>query len=217
MLRIACALALSTAQLSTSTPTLPIPASLRRYVHGGASYFPEPVRTKQLDRPHSDDNDIDGIEGDATQWGDGDQPPMYENNGGTVLALAGDTYACVAADTRLSKGYSILSRKVSRLWEVAPGVWLGAGGCHSDCMAVADALRLAAAQYTESQASDRSEDEGSRPSLSCEEAARCLSALLYQRRSMPYYAFCVLAGVDKHGRGAVQSPSPFILLKRPVF
>lgn len=204
MRRLICALALSAAHLSSSSPTLTFPTSLRRYVQGGASYFPESIKVKQPGIFHSDDDSIEDFERDAIQWGDGDQPPMYENNGGTVLAIAGDTYACLAADTRLSKGYSILSRKVSRLWEVAPGVWLGAGGCHSDSMAVADALRLAAAQYAESQASDRSEDDGSRPSLSCEEAARCLSALLYQRRSMPYYAFCVLAGVDKHGRGAVK-------------
>jgi 20S proteasome subunit beta 6 len=166
---------------------------------------------------HLDDNDNgdDGGTGGALQqWGDGDQPPMYENNGGTVLALAGDTYACVAADTRLSKGYSILSRQVSRLWEVAPGVWLGAGGCHSDCAAVADALRLAARQYAEGQSSGSADDSaddsadgscgGRACTLGCEEAARCLSALLYQRRSMPYYAFCVLAGVDAQGRGAVK-------------
>ena len=82
---------------------------------------------------------------------------------------------------------------------------MGAGGCHSDCLAVADALRLAAARYAEGQGSSfggGGGSEGARP-LDAAGCARCLSALLYQRRGMPYYAFCVLAGVDAQGRGAV--------------
>lgn len=37
----------------------------------------------------------------------------YDNNGGTVLAVAGADYCIVAGSTRLATGFSILSREHS--------------------------------------------------------------------------------------------------------
>lgn len=105
------------------------------------------------------------------------QPPMYENNGGTVLALAGTNYVCISADTRLSQGYSVLSRRVSRLTEISPGIWLGCGGCHSDCLAVASQLASIARSYCVEQGR----------AMCTESAAQALSVMLYQRRGAPYY------------------------------
>ena len=118
---------------------------------------------------------------------------MYENNGGMVLALAGEDFALLAADTRLSKGYSILSRQTSRMWEVFPGVWLGAAGCHADATALSIALRRIL--------DDRACSQGGK--IAADSVAQALSALLYQRRGLPYYVFCVLAGMDSKGQGAV--------------
>jgi 20S proteasome alpha/beta subunit len=42
----------------------------------------------------------------------------YENNGGTCVAVAGDGYCVVAADTRLSVGYSILTRDHSKICQL---------------------------------------------------------------------------------------------------
>jgi len=125
----------------------------------------------------------------------GENPPMYENNGGLVLAIAGEDFAVLAADTRLSQGYSILSRRATRIWEVAPGVWLGAAGCHADAVALAASLEALGVEHGWGQ--------GVPPGV--EAVATALSACLYQRRHQPYYAFCVLAGVDGRGRGAVFS------------
>jgi hypothetical protein len=44
---------------------------------------------------------------------------LVEDNGGTVLALAGEDYCVLAADTRLSSDYRIRTRNVTRLFEVS--------------------------------------------------------------------------------------------------
>lgn len=112
---------------------------------------------------------------------------MYANNGGAVLAVAGNDYVVVAADTRLSKGLAVLSSACSRLWELCPGVWLGVGGCLADTRALAEAMQDMCDEYRF--------EHGRAPSV--ESVAQALSSTLYTRRQMPYYTFCILGGLDQ--------------------
>uniref|UniRef100_A0A7S2R8J7 Proteasome subunit beta n=1 Tax=Rhizochromulina marina TaxID=1034831 RepID=A0A7S2R8J7_9STRA len=120
---------------------------------------------------------------------------MYENHGGTVVGVAGQGFAVLAADTRLSKGFSILSRNVTRIHQLTESVYLGISGCQADADALKNLLDLSIAEYTLTQ--------GSPPSVSA--VARLLSTMLYQRRQMPYYTFCLVAGLDADGDGSVFS------------
>ena len=48
------------------------------------------------------------------------------------MAVAGKDYAVVAADTRLSSGYEILSRNVSKLHPVTGTCVFSGAGCKND-------------------------------------------------------------------------------------
>ncbi len=113
--------------------------------------------------------------------------------GSTSLGISGPDFAVIAADTRLSEGYSILSRSVSRSLALSPRCVIATGGCHTDVATLHKVLLQGGERYAL-----RHESAMSTPAM-----AQLLSTTLYGRRFMPYYAFNVLAGLDAAGRGAV--------------
>merc|ERR1719446_1094729 len=56
----------------------------------------------------------------------------YDYNGGTVLAVAGKDFAIVAGDTRMSTGFSIKSRNVSKIFQINSKTVLATGGFGGD-------------------------------------------------------------------------------------
>ena len=56
----------------------------------------------------------------------------YDFNGGTVAAVSGPDYCVVAADTRLSSGYEILSRHSTKLHALTQQAVLASSGCKTD-------------------------------------------------------------------------------------
>ena len=117
----------------------------------------------------------------------------YEMNGGSVVAIAGDDFAIIAADTRLSVGYSILSRNVSKLHKLGPQTVVGTGGCYTDISTLHKTLDIRCKMYKHSHEEH----------MSTEATAQLLSNTLYYRRFFPYYAFNIVAGLDAEGKGAV--------------
>ncbi|GLD95677.1 hypothetical protein PINS_up004355 [Pythium insidiosum] len=101
----------------------------------------------------------------------------------------------MAADTRLSTGYSILSRNESKVHAITPTTLLGCPGSHNDIIQLRGVLSIRAQMYRH--------DNGVMPSA--ESTAQLLMNTLYSRRFFPYYAFCLLAGIDKDGKGALYS------------
>jgi len=144
----------------------------------------------------------------------------YTLNGGLVSAVAGRDFVVLAADTRLvgDSGYDLLGRNHVRLWGVEndieiPSIYeteateplkehstlsihhaafVASAGCASDCEELKRTVRYKLRAAT---------DVRNRHAVGS--VARLLSQVLYSRRVFPFYSFCVVAGVEKDGGGAV--------------
>merc|ERR1711871_911334 len=122
----------------------------------------------------------------------------YDYNGGTVLAVAGPTYSIVAGDTRMSTGFSIMSRNQSKIYKINEKTVLGTGGFRGDITTLQKLLRAKVTQY------EHQHGETILPHA----VAQNLANTLYGRRFFPYYTWNVLAGLDEDGVGVVYSYDP---------
>ncbi|KAI9289956.1 nucleophile aminohydrolase [Umbelopsis sp. AD052] len=117
----------------------------------------------------------------------------YEDNGGTSVAIAGEDFCVVASDTRQSNGYSINSRYAPKAYKMSSTAVLSCNGFHADGVTLKKVLEQRMKMYKYSHDKD----------MTVTALAQMLSNTLYQRRFFPYYAFCLLGGVDAEGKGAV--------------
>lgn len=99
----------------------------------------------------------------------------------------------VAADTRISQGYSILSRNYRKTTRLTDRCVITSSGM------VADIETLHKNLITKVKIYERQHKR--QPDT--ESLAQLLGNTLYGRRFMPYYAFNLLCGLDKSGTGVV--------------
>ena len=66
----------------------------------------------------------------------------YQNNGGTCLAIAGKDFCIVAADSRLSLGYSILSRTSPKVAQLTTKCCIASSGCQADMVTLQKFLKF---------------------------------------------------------------------------
>ncbi|MED6145219.1 Proteasome subunit beta type-1 [Stylosanthes scabra] len=113
----------------------------------------------------------------------------YDNNGGSCVAIAGADYCVIAADTRMSTGYNILTREYSKISQLADKCVMASSGFQADVKALQKVLSARHLIYQHQH----------NKQMSCPAMAQLLSNTLYYKRFFPYYSFNVLGGLDNEG------------------
>uniref|UniRef100_A0A1B6C5V8 Proteasome subunit beta n=2 Tax=Clastoptera arizonana TaxID=38151 RepID=A0A1B6C5V8_9HEMI len=122
----------------------------------------------------------------------------YSDNGGSIVAVAGDDFAIIAADSRLTVGYSIYTRKQSKLFRLSNKTVLASTGCWCDTLTLTNLLEARFQMYLHEH-----NKQMETPAI-----AQLLSTVMYYKRFFPYYVSNVLAGVDAEGKGCVYAYDP---------
>jgi len=122
----------------------------------------------------------------------------YDYNGGTTLAVAGKDFCIVAGDTRMSTGFSIKSRNVSKIYKLAGNVVLGTAGFRGDITTLQKLLRAKLTSYEHQHG----------VTMKAHAVGQMLGNTLYGRRFFPYYTWNVVGGLDEDGCGVVYSYDP---------
>lgn len=114
------------------------------------------------------------------------------------MAIAGDDFVVIGADTRLSAGFSIYTREQNKLFKLTDTTVLGCAGCWCDTLTLTRILNARMQMY----------EQEHNKTMSTTAAAQMLSTMLYYKRFFPYYISNVLAGLDNDGKGCVYSYDP---------
>ena len=109
------------------------------------------------------------------------------------IAIAGKDFCLIAADTRISTGYNILSRDHSKSTKLTEQCVITSGGMVADIETLHKHLIGKIKTY----------EMQFKKTPSVESIAQLLGNTLYGRRFMPYYAFNLLCGIDQKGQGIV--------------
>nr|AFK41809.1 unknown [Medicago truncatula] len=102
----------------------------------------------------------------------------YDNNGGSCVAIAGSDYCVIAADTRMSTGYNILTRDYSKISHLAEKCVMAPSGFQADVKALQKVLSARHLTYQHQH----------NKQMSCPAMAQLLSNTLYYKRFFPYYS-----------------------------
>jgi len=109
------------------------------------------------------------------------------------VAIAGKDYCVIAADTRMSTGFSILTRSASKIHKVNDKCLMASAGFNADAKTLQKTLQARQVVYRHNHGKD----------MSCIAFAQLLSNTLYFKRFFPYYTFNLVGGLDPEGVGAV--------------
>jgi len=123
----------------------------------------------------------------------------YSDNGGSTVAVAGEDFVVVASDTRLTNGgFGILSRNVSKMFQLTDESVLAACGCWADVLTLTKLINARIQMYKYSH----------NRSIKTPSISQMLANMLYAKRFFPYSVRNILAGLDENGKGVVYGYDP---------
>ncbi|XP_045205269.1 proteasome subunit beta type-1-like [Mercenaria mercenaria] len=131
----------------------------------------------------------------------------YSFNGGSILAVAGEDFAVIASDSRLSEGFSIHTRDQPKTYQLTKNTVVGCCGFHGDVLTLCKVLKARIKMYLHEHNKD----------MSSTAVAAMLSTILYYKRFFPYYVYNIVAGIDDEGKGCVYSFDPVGSYEREPF
>lgn len=103
----------------------------------------------------------------------------------------------IAADTRLSQGYSILKRDQNKMQFYGLSC-LASTGCWSDIQTMTNLIHIRKQAYLHEHCRE----------MSTSALAQLVSIMMYNRRFFPYYTSTIVAGLDNKDHGVVYSYDP---------
>ncbi|VDO21656.1 hypothetical protein V3C99_010954 [Haemonchus contortus] len=132
----------------------------------------------------------------------------YSFEGGSTCALAGENFAIVASDTRMSQmEINIITRDAEKVHVLNDSIILATSGFYGDVLQLKRVLQSRLHKYRFDYRTDMSVDL----------MAELLARNLYYRRFFPYYTGAILAGIDENGKGAVFSYDPIGCIERIAY
>lgn len=122
----------------------------------------------------------------------------YDENGGSVVAIAGENFAVIASDTRLTSGFAIYTREQPKLVKLSNNTILGCTGCWCDMLTFTRIVEARMKMYKHIH----------HKTMSTSAVAQMVSVMLYSKRFFMYYLSTIVAGLDEDGNGCVYSYDP---------
>ncbi|KAF1743038.1 hypothetical protein MXB_592 [Myxobolus squamalis] len=116
----------------------------------------------------------------------------------SVIGIAGENFAFLASDNRMSEGYMIHSRNIPKVTRLSKNLYIGICGFHGDVTAFLKIIEIKIKDYQTTH----------KKVISACAAAQLISNTLYYRRFFPYYTYIILAGIDENNHGAVFNYDP---------
>ncbi|KAL7421045.1 Proteasome subunit beta type-6 [Cryptotrichosporon argae] len=122
----------------------------------------------------------------------------YEDNGGSILSIAGADFSVIAGDTRQSQGYNIQTRYARKVWQLTDKAVLATNGFAADGNNFVKRVKQRLEWY----------EHAHHKQMGIKAIARLIQTMLYGRRFFPYYVYNILGGIEEDGTGAVYSFDP---------